>query len=401
MERPLLLLIGQVVQPTGLARVVRELAQGLSPALGVHVLGLDAQRDEQRGDVQVHACSRSDAYGASALPGLLTALRPAAVLVVCDLWMVPLYSALLRRIDRSPPLLAYVPLDAEPQTPELLQGLSGLSLLILYTEFARRSIAERAAAWQIALPPIALLPHGVDRQRFAPIDAGQVDADQAARRQQARRALFPDRPDLAQAFLVLNCNRNQPRKRLDLTLHAFAAFAAGKPPGVRLCLHSGRRGGGCDVPDLARRLGIADRLILTAVDDAHPAFSDQQLNLLYNACEVGINTALGEGWGLCSFEHAATGAAQVVPAHSACLELWHGAAELVPVRRRVPLGPVLQGAEIDPAAAAAALERLYSDRAHLEAMSAAALRRAADPALRWSAVGARCRQLIQSTLNAT
>ena len=31
---------------------------------------------------------------------------------------------------------------------------------------------------------------------------------------------------------------------------------------------------------------------------------DEQLNLIYNAVDVGINTANGEGWGLVPFEHA-------------------------------------------------------------------------------------------------
>ena len=69
------------------------------------------------------------------------------------------------------------------------------------------------------------------------------------------------------------------------------------------------------------------------------SLTEQQINLLYNACDVGINTSMGEGWGLISFEHGATGAAQIVPAHTSFIENWTGAADLLRV-----IGPNTCGA---------------------------------------------------------
>ena len=40
--------------------------------------------------------------------------------------------------------------------------------------------------------------------------------------------------------------------------------------------------------------------------------SDEKLNELYNACDVGINTCLGEGFGLCNLEHSCVGKPQVL-----------------------------------------------------------------------------------------
>ena len=79
---------------------------------------------------------------------------------------------------------------------------------------------------------------------------------------------------------------------------------------------------GWNIVLLAKRHGIEDRLILTAHMPFLPVVSNRVLNCIYNACDVGINTSIGEGWGLVSFEHAATGAGQIVPRHSACEELW-------------------------------------------------------------------------------
>jgi glycosyltransferase involved in cell wall biosynthesis len=42
--------------------------------------------------------------------------------------------------------------------------------------------------------------------------------------------------------------------------------------------------------------------------------SDRDINLLYNACDIGLNTCEGEGFGLCQFEHLALMKPQVAPA---------------------------------------------------------------------------------------
>jgi hypothetical protein len=81
----------------------------------------------------------------------------------------------------------------------------------------------------------------------------------------------------------------------------------------------------------ARRLGIADRLLVSTMAADQPTLDEEHLNLVYNACDVGLSTSTGEGFGLVALEHGATGAAQVLPDHSACAELWRGAADLLPI----------------------------------------------------------------------
>jgi hypothetical protein len=53
---------------------------------------------------------------------------------------------------------------------------------------------------------------------------------------------------------------------------------------------------------------------LLTIDTTPPStyYNDDTINQLYNACDIGINTANGEGFGLCQLEHLATGAPQVV-----------------------------------------------------------------------------------------
>jgi glycosyltransferase involved in cell wall biosynthesis len=283
-------------------------------------------------------------------------------------------------------VVAYCPLDWERVPPSLAE----VDLLVVYTPGARDAVARAFGENATAVPPIAVIPHGVDATRFAPLVAG----DPAASRREARRRLFPDEPSLADAFLVLNANRNQKRKRVDLTLRGFAELARDRPD-ARLYLHMGMRDLGWDVPALAAALGVADRLLVTTSAEERPLVTDEHLNLIYNACDVGVNTAAAEGWGLVSFEHAAAGAAQVVPDHGACAELWRDRALLVPAE------PGRRGARLVSAGGVAdALARLHDDHALRAEMSARASDYARSERFSWPAVAARWEEALLGCLAA-
>ena len=155
----------------------------------------------------------------------------------------------------------------------------------------------------------------------------------------------------------------------------------------------------CNIPEMARQLGIESRVLLTRDSAEEPDVSDEILNLIYNACDVGINTSTGEGWGLCAFEHAATGAAQVVPEHSACAELWKDAAILIPAGERVRYPMALcEHRVIEAQDACASLEYLYSDPQTLNEWARRSYDRATAPEYRWSAIGEQWTQLLQGVI---
>jgi glycosyltransferase involved in cell wall biosynthesis len=163
---------------------------------------------------------------------------------------------------------------------------------------------------------------------------------------------------------------------------------------VRLCLHQAlaTRAAADELRRRAAELGIAARLLASGESGPLP---DADLNTLYNACDIGLNTAAGEGFGLVSFEHAAAGAAQIVPDHPALAELWGAHALRLPiVRRFVPPFSPLEMGETSVDAVAAALERLYRDRALLRSQSRAACAHARASRWRWSRVAAALDRLI-------
>jgi D-inositol-3-phosphate glycosyltransferase len=236
----------------------------------------------------------------------------------------------------------------------------------------------------------------VDTDTFYPL---QGNGEHMSGRLSARKLLFPDATDLDQRFIVLNANRNQPRKRIDTTIRGFALFAQDKPAHVKLFLHMGVEDVGWNVVLLARRYGIEDRILMSSLAKTIQGVSTAQLNRIYNACDVGINTSSAEGWGLPSFEHAATGAAQIVPRHSACAELWDGAAVMLEPAFKVINELVLTDAWlVTPGGVAEALEKLYRNREFLAEMSEKAFRKATRPEYQWGNISERWNALFQQVL---
>lgn len=367
-----LLAVGQAALPSGYTRVMEGVLAQLERECEITLLAIDArERPPPRRPYPVCA-NGGDLHAREVLPGLLWDLEPDVVLFNHDAALHSVNRRALAAYRARRPgarVVTYTPGDRR-SAPQL----AGADLAVLYTEAAR----EAVAATLPSPPPLAVVPHGIDVHRFRPLD-----------RRAARRRLFPDRPELEHAFVVLNANRNIHRKRIDLTLHGFARFAAGRPDAY-LYLHMGALDAGTDVHTLAAELGIADRLLMTPHDGRRPAVHDDHLNLIYNACDVGVSTAAAEGWGLVPFEHGATGAAQVLPDHGAHRELWPGHALLVPAEPSANG----DGHVVDPDRVAAALARLHDDPVERTRLAGQARRLARSPELRWAAVGERWGELL-------
>jgi D-inositol-3-phosphate glycosyltransferase len=394
---PRVLVIGEGVAPTGYARVIRSIFGPLTGRLDVHQLATRWDSRAHDWPWTLHAAPENDPYGYGMIPDLLDRLRPAFVFLLYDLsFLAPYMEAL--RASGAPPAVLYVPVESGPVTPELLERLEGAARVVVYTAYARAQVRDaadrvRRTRPDFAFPEPSVIPHGVDTDRFRPLAGDWVAARAAA------RAALGMGEDSRDAFIVLNANRNQPRKLIDVTIDGFARFARGKPENVKLYLHMGVEDRGWNVILLARRHGIDDRLILTTGDRWHPALTDDALNLVYNACDVGLTTSTGESWGLVSFEHAATGAAQVVPRHTALAGLWEGAAEMVdPVLTLTNPGPLSHAHVVSPEGVAAALERLYGDRAHREGLARAAFANATRPEYRWNAIAKQWMTVFQEVL---
>lgn len=399
-DRADILLVGEAVAPTGYSRVLRGIFEPMAERWRIRHL---APRYE--GGAHDYpwpldqARTEADPYGFARLPELIRTVRPRLVFVLSDLSYQSRYMKVLREVQRDFRIVAYSPVEAGPVAPETVEALEGLDLHVLYTEFGRREVA---AAQEIlgrrrpdfVRPRLEVIPHGVDTRTFRP-----CSPDEGSRRVLARRQILHGFPELEDAFIVLNANRNQPRKQIDTTLKGFALFARDKPENVKLYLHMAVEERGWNIMILGQRLRLEDRLILATDGNRHPELSSGQLNLLYNACDVGLNTSSAEGWGLVSFEHGATRAAQIVPRHTSQTELWEGAAEcLHPALTTVNPGSLTDVFLVSPESVAAALERLYADPGYRQRMACQAFENANRPEYRWEEISRRWESLLLEIL---
>lgn len=393
--RPKILIIGDAVAPSGFARVIRSIFKPLQEHYELHQLAT-------RFDGGAHdypwplypAAKGTSRYGFDQLAPLVDEIQPAIVFLLYDIVFQLQYLEHLRKAKWRPQIVFYSPVESGPIAPEIMRRLGGLSRYVVFTEYGRREI-ERALRLvrenepTFQFPELEVIPHGVATDTFFPLP------DKA----EARRRMRLDDAEHRDAFIVLNANRNMPRKRIDLTIHGFALFAKDKPANVKLYLHMATEDTGWNVLILAKRYGIFDRLIMTQADNSRPSFSDEELNFLYNACDVGINTTTGEGWGMPSFEHAATRAAQIVPRHTSLADLWQDAAEFIdPVMALTYPGNLTHAHIVAPEGVAAALQRLYENGAHREALAVAAYRNATRPEFNWVSIAARWRRLFGEML---
>lgn len=378
-DRPHLLLFGWYRPGTGFTRVLQALLPWLAQRYRVTWMGVGYRGDPQRLAEGVRLLPTNpnggDMMGAYAARQSWRSLAPDIVLALNDPWYLEHYPRELLAVDPSAPLYGYMPLDGDVIDPSILAGLRGFAGLFTYTRHAAGELRRALAAVDLDIP-VEVAGHGIDLAAFKPAACGH-GLDVRMRRAQQ---LF-DLPE--PAFVVLNASRPDPRKRIDLSLELFARAAAGLPANVFLCLHQAWSFPQFVLPlrEQARNLGIADRVLWWPPQSG--PIADEDLDRLYNACAVGLNTSLGEGFGLVSFEHAATGAPQLLPAHPALRELWGDAALLLPVRPAVSDYSPLRLGQVDVDAAGLLLRHLHDDPQLYRQKAEAALGRCLSADLRW------------------
>lgn len=304
MDKRKVLWVGDAVAKTGFSRVTQSILDELvkMDTFDIHVLGVNYFGDPHNYDYNIYPASAygSHVLGFQRLPQLIESLQPDVVVLFNDIWVINQY---LESVPEGLPVVSYSPIDAVSIKKSWLHNFyEKLSFMAVYTKFAYDVVK---GVYPLLEP--AIIPHGVDFDRFYPIDGAREKLDNVS----------------DDWWVVLNAHRNQPRKRIDCTIRAFTEFAKDKPDNVKLYLHMALQDAGWDIFNLWEREELDKRIIITnpSLSPQSPV-SDETLNIIYNASDIGLNTSLGEGWGLPNFEHAATNHVQIVPNSSACAEIF-------------------------------------------------------------------------------
>jgi glycosyltransferase involved in cell wall biosynthesis len=294
-----LLWIGDAAVASGFARATHYTLDALRQSWDVSVLGLNYRGDPHKYPYPIYPCwPGGDMFGLGRMPELISRIRPDVVVVQNDPWNIPEY---LTKAGNAP-VVASLAVDGKNCRG---RGLNGLALAIFWTKFG-----EQEARLGGYTGPSAVVPLGVDLDIYKPIPKFE------ARKQRG----LPE--EMHGAFVVGNVNRNQPRKRLDLTIMFFAEWVKRERiSDAYLFLHAAPTGEQAyDIKQLAQYFGISNR-VLAVVPEMGQGVSEHALAVTYNCFDVILTTTQGEGFGLTTFEAMACGAVPVYPNWAALGEL--------------------------------------------------------------------------------
>jgi glycosyltransferase involved in cell wall biosynthesis len=386
-----LLWCGDIVAMTGFARVTENVLERLIDDYEIVVLGNNWWGDPTplQEFYKMYPSSnrfQQAPFGEQRIREIVEREKPDVVFTINDMWIINEQYKQIADLHEQKKFkfVGYAPMDSYGWLGSLNETANKWDGIISYTEFG----AHEFIAGGIQ-KPIAVIPHGVTRGQFYP-----------KAKTEARKALGL-KDDI---FIVFNGNRNQFRKRIDITIEAFAKFAKDKPD-TQLYLHMGLKDQGWDIiPLFSRAMGREGldpngRIILTAQTEGPPNVEVDMLNNIYNAVDVGVNTCKGEGWGLVNFEHAACRVAQVVPAHTSCREIFEGYGRMircdhidvdVNYAREMPCPSSDHLAEI--------LTDLYENREKLDATAELCYTRVTDKQFDWDTVASQFGGVFEDVL---
>jgi len=178
--------------------------------------------------------------------------------------------------------------------------------VVAYTEFGK---TESMAAFP-ECKDLHVIPHGANTTDYFPMEE---DAKNNFRKQ-----YFGPHAD---KFIFTNLNRNQQRKDIPRTIHAFNEFKKSVPNSM-LYLHMAQKDQGWNLPEVCKAYGLSVKEDVLFPENFGPnqGYPRNVVNMLYNASDCVISTALGEGWGLSWIEAMSTKTPVIMPKNTALVE---------------------------------------------------------------------------------
>jgi glycosyltransferase involved in cell wall biosynthesis len=304
-------------QNNGYSKVVYELSKKLAEYkdIDLHIFGFqnfnsDPTHEQERKlpdnitiyDAYANEEPKKTGFGDELIVDYIKSVNPHIVIVYNDL--VVLYR-LIRKMQEIPEaertfkIVPYIDLVYKSEKNALIKFLQdSCDGGIMFTEYWKEIIKGQGFT-----KPLHVVEHGFDKMNFFPID-----------KEVARNYFNLDQKD----FIILNLNRQNPRKRWDTCFQAFVKFISTHPNDPIKLLVGTAIQGSWDLIDLfvseCRKYGLDPEVAKKhlIIMNNPQKLSDKDVNILYNCADVGINSSDGEGFGLCSYEHAAMGVPQIL-----------------------------------------------------------------------------------------
>ena len=244
------------------------------------------------------------AIGIDTLKSVIEDESPDVVFFYQDAVTMCQYINAIKDVPKTFKVLLYLDIVYEFENHSFVKCIDNyVDHIIVFSECWKKNLARM----NISHNKLHVLDHPLATDKIIPVDV-----------EEARKTLNIENTD----FVVLNLNRNSYRKCWDLTFKAFLIFLKKYDMDPTLKLFVGAintYGAGWDFLDLIKTIcceldvdydSVVQNHIITAQNPCE--MTDEQVNNLYNACDIGINTTCGEGFGLCNMEHGSLGKPQIV-----------------------------------------------------------------------------------------
>lgn len=203
--------------------------------------------------------------------------------------------------------LVYFPVDGVPKV-NWVEAMSVADYPVTYTKFG---FDECVKACPSIKSKLRIVPHGINPNDFYPLSYGEM--------LDFRKRYFGP---VAHKFIITNVNRNQQRKDIPRFLMAFREFNKKYPESVAYC-HMAVVDQGWDLNVVVESLGLKVNKNVVFPQNFGPnrGFPIEILNKIYNASDVVVSSATGEGWGLAQVEAMATRTPIISPNNTACTDI--------------------------------------------------------------------------------
>jgi len=320
-KKPKILWVADFAAMTGFGRVSGAVLPRLKDKYEIVVLACNWHGDpcEEQKEFKMYPAAnkfQQAPFGEQRIREIVEKEQPDIVFTLNDPWIASGQYNQIKDLHQQKKFkfVGYLTMDSYNWIGGIDPHINEWDSLIAFTEFGAHEFLKAGIQ-----RPVTIIPHGLDTDVFYPMDKAE-----------ARKKLgLPE-----DIFIVLNANRNQFRKRQDITITGFSKFAAGRDD-TRLYMHCGLKDQGWDLMQLFGRemlkqgLDPNNRIIMTTNSPNPPNVSVEMLNTIYNAADVSVNSCKGGGWELVNFESAACRVAQVVPDHTSTKEIFEGYGKLI------------------------------------------------------------------------
>ena len=242
-------------------------------------------------------------WGDDQLPHAARDFRADIAITLMDIWVLPDDMWVNSGVRWVP----WTPIDHEPCPYKISSRLSTAYKPIAMSRFGQRMMEAES------ITP-TYIPHGIDTKTLYPLPQSERD--------DFKEYLGFERDDFVVGMVA--ANKGWPsRKGFTEAFDAFARFHE-EVPKARLFVHTApdERWNGIDLMNLTADYGIdVEHARFTIPAKLHLGFDRDWMRKLYNAFDVLLNPAYGEGFGLPPLEAQACGVPTIVTDFSAMPEL--------------------------------------------------------------------------------